>query len=407
MTANIPHWRGLIATTLLVFGWAGPVRAAELDCEKMAASLNPGDHYTFQLEIQSKAIRLEKGNDFCTEPAKVWFKRQLILPPPAREEMPLPKVTPSQPQRDNAPLPGASDNAPMPIQQIRKDYVPDMGLATDTGGAPLPIKREFVQPKVEGAPIVGESAPSAVESQQPAVQTDPAAVPKDHVSSDPNAAVGVDAVPGSEQSPPVFGVVAPPPPKRDDALAKRCDRDLTDFWSPGEHEIEGQKFWLSGVFTVDLDSDGRVDDVGFKIKSEGKIGNILNYFPSTEGRLSGKTIKSLKLDDDRDIHRLCPGNITFERADPAAVIEEKKIAVSEVKTPVKDGGKETAAAEAVPPEEVAAVPELPKKKTKSLVLVVAGIAMVLLLAGGIGLAMALRNMARSRKDEYEDDDEDD
>ena len=105
---------------------------------------------------------------------------------------------------------------------------------------------------------------------------------------------------------------------------KRCDRDLATFWSPGEHEVEGNKSWLSGVFTVDLDGDGRVDDVGFKIKSEGRIGNILNYFPTTEGRLVGKNVRTLMLEDDKDVHRLCPGNVTFERPGLTQSLQNKR-----------------------------------------------------------------------------------
>ncbi|MBL6931029.1 MAG: hypothetical protein ISR46_05960, partial [Rhodospirillales bacterium] len=91
MALNNPLLYGLKAAVLavLVFGWQNSVHAAELDCGDMANSLNPGDHYVFKLEIQSQKMRLEKGEDFCTEPAKDWFKRQLILPAPARDEMPM------------------------------------------------------------------------------------------------------------------------------------------------------------------------------------------------------------------------------------------------------------------------------------------------------------------------------
>ena len=168
--------------------------------------------------------------------------------------------------------------------------------------------------------------------------------------------------------------------------------------------IEGRKFWLSGVFTVDLDSDGRVDDVGFKIKAEGKIGNILNYFPATEGRLSGKTIDSLKLEDDRDIHRLCPGNVTFERPGEAPSSKKKRPA-SQVN--VLGGAKsKKQAIEEEPVEEEPPEEEPPKEEINSIIFVVGGIALFLMLAGGIGLAFAIRNMTSSKEDEYEDDDED-
>ena len=233
------------------------------------------------------------------------------------------------------------------------------------------------------------------EGQQPPIQNGVELKTRDHVSSDQQEEA-------KDAEEPVFGVVAPPPPLKDGALAKRCDRDLIGFWSPGQHVIEGRKFWLSGVFTIDLNSDGRVDDVGFKIKSEGKVGNILNYFPSTEGRLSGKTIPSLKLEDDRDIHRLCPGNITFERPG-VAPNSKKKRDVNKVRSLGVAKAKE---GEEVVPEEEPEEVKPPKKKIKSIVFVVGGVAMILMLAGGIGLALAIRNMASSKVEEYEEEDED-
>jgi hypothetical protein len=397
----------LVALVPLVLGGANSASAAELDCGAMAASLNPGDHYQFKLEIQSKMVRLEKGDDFCSEPVKDWFKRQLILPPPAREEMPLPKMSPSQAQQDNTPLPS---------QQTQPGYVPDMGLETDIDVTPLPIAREFVRPKTQeeiaaeaAAAAAEETAETAAEGQQPGAPAGPAVKTLDHVTSDPDAApTGAE---GTAQDAQAYGVAAPPLPVSVDTMIKRCDRDLINFWSPGEHIIEGKKFWLSGVFTIDLDSDGRVDDVGFKIKAEGRIGNILNYFPSTEGRISGKTVDSLKLEDERDIHRLCPGNLTFERADPVAIAkQEKKFAANQVKAIAAAGGDKAAADEEAAPEEEEEEIEEPKKTTSNIILIFAAVAMVLLLAGGIGLALALRNITRSGKDEYDDDedyDEDD
>jgi len=44
----------------------------------------------------------------------------------------------------------------------------------------------------------------------------------------------------------------------------------------------------------------------------------------TEGRLGGKNVKTLKLNDDDDIHRLCHGNVTFERPDLAQNLENQR-----------------------------------------------------------------------------------
>lgn len=401
MASHRSDWPGLktaalLALGLVVAGWQGPAQAAQLDCEAMAMSLNPGDNYQFKLEIQSKMIRLEKGEDFCTESAKDWFKRQLILPPPARESIPVP--TPQA--KPGTPVPQVSrDDTPLPGQPMRQAPLPDLGLSTDNGAAPLPIQREFVKPKKEEEATGEALGEIPVEGQLPGQQVVPEGRAKEHVSSDPDTEVQPGQAGESEEDK-LYGVVAPPPPKRDDSLIKRCDRDLVSFWSPGEHEIEGQKFWLSGVFTIDLDSDGRVDDVGFKIKAEGKIGNILNYFPTTEGRLAGKTVDSLKLDDDRDIHRLCPGNITFERPGVAPGSKKKRKA-SQVS--VLGGEKTKEGAEEEISEEEPQELEPPKKDINPVVLIVGGIAMLLMLAGGIGLALGIRNMTSRKDDEYEDD----
>jgi len=419
MASNNPLWRGLKVTTLialgwLALGWQNLVQAAELDCETMALSLNPGDRYEFQLEIKSKIMRLEKGDDFCSEPAKKWFDRQLILPAPARDEMPLPPVS----KKSAAPSPPSpNDEDLLPGQLPRERPLPDLDLGTDVGGAaPLPMRREFVKPKKAGEPLEGAMQTPA-EGLQPEKQIGPVEQPMKHVTSDPSADVNSgndvhssnEEQPGIEGEKPVFGVIAQPPPKKDDSLIKRCDRDLTNFWSPGEHEIEGQKFWLSGVFTVDLDSDGRVDDVGFKIKSEGKIGNILNYFPTTEGRLAGKTVASLKLADDRDVYRLCPGNITFERPGVAPSSKKKRPA-SQVQSLATGGGQkgpEAGDKKEDVPEESNEEMEPPKKEVKSIVFVVGAIALILMLAGGIGLALVIRNLSSSKEDEYEDEEDDD
>ncbi len=382
MTSDKILSHGVKIAALIAIGlWAEPSRAAQMDCGAMADSLNPGDAYVFKLEIQSKMVRIEKGEDFCAEPAKDWFKRQLILPPPARETMPVPKKASQQPKAK----PGASDDTPLPGQQMRQAPLPDLGLGlgSDGGAAPLPIQREFVKPKKT------EETPQSEIQQAPADAPMPEVQPGDVPAEQPPA--------GAEESP-VYGVVAPPPPEMDDSLVKRCDRTLESFWSPGEHIIEGRKFWLSGVFTIDLNSDGRVDDVGFKIKAEGRIGNILNYFPASEGRLSGKTVDSLKLEDDRDINRLCPGNITFERPGVAPGSKKERPA-SQVK--VLGEGKTGESAEEETPEEEPIEEEPPKKEIKPIVFIVGGIAMILLLAGGIGLAFAIRNMTSSKDDEYE------
>ena len=53
------------ATSMLLASMvAAPALAGQLDCDDMAASLNDGDRYEFKIELQTKSMRLEKGDDF-------------------------------------------------------------------------------------------------------------------------------------------------------------------------------------------------------------------------------------------------------------------------------------------------------------------------------------------------------
>ena len=126
------------------------------------------------------------------------------------------------------------------------------------------------------------------------------------------------------------------------AETKKCTKDLEDFWEAGEHNIRGTMFWLAGVSTMDTDNDGQVDNVLFKIKSKGRVDNVIRYFGA--GRLSGQAIPTLRLKDDRDVGRLCPGTLAFaepkeEKAEAPPPPKKKK----KIDEP-KDTGKLTISA---------------------------------------------------------------
>ncbi|MHA1598389.1 MAG: hypothetical protein ACTSV1_06665, partial [Alphaproteobacteria bacterium] len=289
----------------LLLGVPGDSQAAQLDCDVMAARLNPGDRYEFTIELQSKTMRLEKGADFCTESSDDWFARQLILPRPARDERLRKAADPEQKAIDKARR-DIDGTTPLPGQIMRQGQLPDMGLDSDSGGvARLKSARspEGWQNTDQAIPGVGGEPGTPLFDGAPGTEQSPAGTSP--------------YLPGEGSArPPGIGVAAPPSSEVDPDNAKICEVSVTDLWAPGEYDIDGKTFWLAGVFTIDYDGDGRVDDVGFKINAEGKIGNVLNYFPATENRLSGKTVASLRLDDERDIGRLCADNVTFDRPDP-------------------------------------------------------------------------------------------
>ncbi|NQV48391.1 MAG: hypothetical protein HQ504_11515 [Rhodospirillaceae bacterium] len=438
---------GLKATVFAIFAvlvaGAGSAPAAELDCLVMADKIKPGDVYEFHLELQSQQIRLLKGDDFCTEAADKWFQRMLILPqsaptqkkpPPDKKaatdegagapaspqaealpgqtlrQGPLPDLGIVSDQGSIAPITGISTRKnkqpkaqPLPGQTLREGPLPDLGIETDTGSMPVPTESTAAKNEREAAAAAAaaEAAATAAATQsaaEAAASGGPAAV---HVTAD--GVVGADPSAAGQTTPgiggAVFGVIAPQPPKKDDSLIKRCDRDISDFWQPGAHEIDGVKFWLSGVFTIDLDGDGRVDDVGFKIKSKGKIGNVLNYFPTTEGRLSGQTIKSLKLGNDSDIQRLCGDNVTFVEPGPepvtkkAAPVAERKIS-----------GTVTAPAKEKEPEPAPEEPATPEDKMSVVIMWIGAIGVLFMVFGSVGIYFVLR---RKTDDEDEDDEEED
>ena len=62
-----------------------------------------------------------------------------------------------------------------------------------------------------------------------------------------------------------------------------CDKELGQFWQPRELTVEGTRFWLSRVFTIDADNDGRTDDVGFILKAEGQTDLIVRYILGKAG----------------------------------------------------------------------------------------------------------------------------
>jgi len=302
---------------------------------------------------------------------------------------------------------------------MRQGALPDLGL--DDGGSAAPIPTMRVSPEqqaVEQPPAEAEAVeqpPAEAEVAQPVTEAAPVSPPVTQ------AAPGVEpaAQPAkiemkADGPPPVAGVVAPPPPEYDPNIAKMCDRFVTDFWAPGEYYIDGRMFWLSGVFTIDYNGDGRIDDVGFKLNAEGKIGNVLNYFPSSGDRLSGKTVASLKLGDERDIGRLCADNVTFDRPEPeiaapmqgAATPTERSVpgAVS-----AADAAKK--ASEAEPEKQPEPEPEVKAKvtaeeKTLSLIMWMGGMAMVLMLFGIVGFIFFLKGTISSSDDDDDDDDDD-
>ncbi len=67
--------------------------------------------------------------------------------------------------------------------------------------------------------------------------------------------------------------------------AGSCGRDLREFWKPGEFLVNGASHWLVRVFTIDLDGDGQVDNLGFRLRPREGPDLLLRHFepPGTRG----------------------------------------------------------------------------------------------------------------------------
>ncbi len=101
---------------------------------------------------------------------------------------------------------------------------------------------------------------------------------------------------------------APPP-------AADCAGDLGALWKKGEHDIRGSRYRLSQVFTIDLDGDGRTDNVGFRLKAAKTPDLVIRYF-AAPGQPAGRSVPTLRLDDEEVISGLCFARVSFDTPRP-------------------------------------------------------------------------------------------
>ncbi len=118
------------------------------------------------------------------------------------------------------------------------------------------------------------------------------------------------------QLPKAEQVFSPPPISGGPLYSSDCNRRLNEFWFQGGHLIDGQFYWLSDVYTIDHDGNGIVDNIGFRLKSQGVSDIDIRYF-APNGNIQGSEIDKLKLASDKVIPWICFGRISF--AEPPAV----------------------------------------------------------------------------------------
>lgn len=130
---------------------------------------------------------------------------------------------------------------------------------------------------------------------------------------------GVPAEPAVRREVPGPAAEAPkpaaaPPPRPSAPPAPKCDRILEGLWGPMRVRVGGEIFWLARVHTIDFDNDGRTDNLGFKLKSKRGQEVALRYFAEV-GDVGANSLPELQLDDDRNIGRICFGELDL--AEPA------------------------------------------------------------------------------------------
>jgi len=94
---------------------------------------------------------------------------------------------------------------------------------------------------------------------------------------------------------------------------------VDELWQPGLRRIDGVAHWLLQVHTVDLNDDGRIDNVGFRLRPKDGDDLVLLWKGDSDRR-SANAVPSLKVPEDGMVARLCFGRRTFEM--PEAVFDK-------------------------------------------------------------------------------------
>lgn len=111
-------------------------------------------------------------------------------------------------------------------------------------------------------------------------------------------------------------------PKKPRPKPQPCIKKLEELWKGSEHVVSGATYWLSGVYTIDLESDGVIDDIGFKLKAKSGDDFVMRYF-GTGGDVPARSIPSLKMPDENMLPRICFGRASFAEPVVVAVAPEE------------------------------------------------------------------------------------
>lgn len=92
----------------------------------------------------------------------------------------------------------------------------------------------------------------------------------------------------------------------------KCDLHLGDLWKPVRVQLTGGTYWLDRVFTIDLDGNGQVDNMGFLFKHEKGGEDLSMQYFGVSGEVGVSELPGLGLTDDRMLERLCFGSLRLD-----------------------------------------------------------------------------------------------
>ncbi len=210
------------------------------------------------------------------------------------------------------------------VRTSQGECVEQLSALAAPAAAPGRLKTALQAPQT--APLTRPAAPPGVAGAPPAygVGGTPPGVPPvtEAPPPKPAPAAAKAAEPGKPFETHSFFRPQPMPPPRSlgpqGATAKApapspaadCTTDLSSLWEKGKHHIRGITYWLSQVFTIDLDGDRRTDNVGFRLKAANTPELVIRYYAGP-GNLAGRSVPTLRLDDEDVISRLCFGQASF------------------------------------------------------------------------------------------------
>ena len=193
------------------------------------------------------------------------------------------------------------------VRTSQGECVERLSAPTEPSAAPGPPQTALQAPPTAPAPPPAAAPVAEAPRPKPAAAAPKAAEPGKHFKTHSYFRPQPMPPPQSLGGPQGGTAKAPAP-----SPAADCTTDLNSLWKKGEHNIRGTTYWLSQVFTIDLDGDRRTDNVGFRLKAANTPELVIRYYAGP-GDLAGRSVPTLRLDDEDVFSRLCFGQASFDK----------------------------------------------------------------------------------------------